>query len=58
MNSTDNLLRILPRLVLFFFGVLAYGFGSTFNTARLVPVGSGPSAVRWAILIATANSTW
>jgi hypothetical protein len=45
MTSINSLLRPLVYLVLFFFGVFVSSFAGTFDTARLVPVGSGPSAV-------------
>jgi hypothetical protein len=45
MTSMNSLRRKLPFVVLFLLSHLEYGFGSTFDTARLVPAGSGPSAV-------------
>jgi hypothetical protein len=45
MTSMNTLLGRLSCVVLFLFSVLAYGFGDTFETVRLLPVGSTPSAV-------------
>ena len=45
MTSMNSLLRKLPFVVLFLLSNLGYGFGSTFDSARLVPAGSDPSAV-------------
>jgi hypothetical protein len=45
MTSSNHLLRDLLCLTALFLGVLGYASGSTFDTARLVPVGDMPSAV-------------
>src|ERR1700680_1877073 len=45
MTSVKNLLRRLFCVVLLLVSVTALGFGSTFETARFVPVGNAPTDV-------------
>jgi hypothetical protein len=45
MISLDNFPKILSRLVLSFSCLLGYSFAGAFDSARLVPVGGGPSAI-------------
>ena len=45
MTSMNSLLRKLHFVVLFLLSNLGYGFGGTFDSARLVPAGSDPTAV-------------